>query len=109
MIYLASPYSHINPAVREERFLQVRFVTVAMLRAGQPVFSPIVYGKDLEKQIGYTFENWQILNDAMIKACEVMFVLCLDGWKESRGVAHEIKLARSLGKAIAYIDQMETP
>lgn len=109
MIYLAAPYTHINPAVREERFLQARAFTIQMLRATFPIFSPIVYGKDMEHQMGYLFENWQVLNDAMIKACECVWVLRLDGWEESRGVNHEIALARKLHKNIAYFDPIEVP
>ena len=108
MIYLASPYSHNNPAVREERFLQTRAFTIFYLRQTFPIFSPIVYGKDMETQLGHTFENWQILNDAMVKACTQMWVLQLDGWEDSRGIAHELTLARRLHKQVVYFPPLET-
>ena len=35
---------------------------------------------------------------------EAKFVLTLDGWRESVGVAAEMKLARNMGKPIRYYD-----
>lgn len=47
MIYLASPYSDPDPAVREQRYEAACAATVAMLRAGHVVFSPIVHSHPL--------------------------------------------------------------
>jgi hypothetical protein len=43
MIYLASPYSHPDRAVREERFRGACRATAALLRSGHAVFSPIAH------------------------------------------------------------------
>lgn len=102
LIYLASPFSHINPAVRQHRFEQARRFTIEGLREGLAVFSPIVYGMDMEKEIGTAFEPWQDLNDTLIRACDGVWCLCLDGWKDSRGVRHELELAHELGKPISF-------
>lgn len=104
MIYLASPYSHPSPAVREHRFIIARHFTIQMLRLGKPIFSPIVYGHDMAAQIGTDFKSWQALNDAMVKVCEQFLVLRLEGWEDSAGVTHEIALAKSLRKPITYVD-----
>lgn len=102
LIYLASPFSHINPAVRQHRFEQARRFTIEGLRAGHAIFSPIVYGMDMEKEIGTAFEPWQALNDSMILASEQVWCLCLDGWSDSRGVRHELEFAHELGKHISF-------
>jgi hypothetical protein len=107
LIYLASPFSNTNPAVREHRYLAARRFTIHALREGYAVFSPIVYGKDMEREIGTAFEPWQALNDAMIRRAEMFWVLRLDGWEESRGVTHEIALARTLKKTLVYVDPIE--
>jgi hypothetical protein len=104
MIYLASPYSHPSLAVREYRFIMAHHFTVQMLRLSKPVFSPIVYGKEMESQLGGDFRSWQALNDAMVRVCEMFLVLRIDGWKDSEGVTHEIALAKKLGKSITYVD-----
>lgn len=107
MIYLASPYSHPNPAVREQRYIMARIFTLWALQQPLPLFSPIVYGHEFGSQLGYVFEAWKTLNDAMIRACEQVWVLRIDGWEDSRGVKHEIEFARSLGKPIIYVDAVE--
>lgn len=104
LIYLASPFSHNSPAVREHRFLQARRFTINALRAGYAIFSPIVYGKDMEKEIGTAFEPWLKLNNAMLDSCTQVWVLRLDGWEASRGIEYEVTYARELGKPIAYFD-----
>ena len=47
MIYLASPYSHPDPLVRHARFEAACQATAGLLRAGRPVFAPIVQGHEL--------------------------------------------------------------
>ena len=109
LIYLASPYSHKSEAVREYRFLVARYFTITALRNRQPIFSPIVYGRDMEHQIGTDYQRWQTLNDAMIRACREFWVLQIDGWEDSRGVRHELQLAKSLRKPITYLEAPELP
>ena len=104
LIYLASPYSHPSEAVRYARYLAARAITIEALQAKEAMFSPIVYGKDLETIIGTAFEPWTNLNDAMIEACWQVRVLCLHDWQKSRGVRYEIALATHLQKPILYID-----
>jgi hypothetical protein len=104
LIYLASPYSHPSEAVRHFRYLNARRVTIKLLEQDVAVFSPIVYGKDMETAIGTVFEAWQVLNDTMIAKCDEVVVLCDDGWKKSRGIGHEIKLATQLGKPVRFMD-----
>ncbi|HUE74780.1 MAG TPA: DUF1937 family protein [Pirellulaceae bacterium] len=47
MIYLASPYWHSDPAVRNQRFRAACRATAEMIRQGTTVFSPVVYGHAL--------------------------------------------------------------
>jgi len=102
LIYLASPFSHNSYAVRQHRFLEARRFTIEAIRAGVALFSPIVYGMDMEKEIGTNFEPWQNLNDTMIAASSEVWCLCLDGWSDSRGVRHELELALNLLKPIHF-------
>lgn len=102
LIYLASPYSHNSPAVRMHRFLEARRFAIDAIKNGVPLFSPIVYGKDMETAIGTAYEPWQGLNDAMVRSCEAVWVLCLEDWAKSRGVRHEIEFAQSLGKPVYF-------
>lgn len=103
LIYLASPYSSINPAVREMRYERARVVTASLLKRGIPVFSPIVYGRAMEKIIGTDYISWKTFNDCMLDSCASMLVLTIDGWENSRGVAYEIDRAKGLKLPISYL------
>lgn len=102
LIYLASPYSHPSEAIRNHRYFNARRFTIEALKAGTVIFSPIVYGKDMETAIGTAFEPWQKLNDSMIEICDAVWVLCDHEWKRSRGVRHELELAHKLNKPVRY-------
>lgn len=47
MIYLASPYTHPDPAVRQRRFDAACRAAAQMIRAGSMVFSPVVHSHPL--------------------------------------------------------------
>lgn len=107
LIYLASPYSDPNPSVRELRFEMARLATANLLRQGLAVYSPIVYGKDLEKIIGTDYLSWKVMNDAMLESASSVVVLKLDGWEKSLGVTYEIDKAKQLNLPIAYLPAPE--
>jgi len=44
MIYLATPYSHDDPEVMEERFALVTATAAQLMLAGYVVYSPITHG-----------------------------------------------------------------
>lgn len=99
MIYLASPYSHPDPAVRQRRFEDAVAATTAILRAGRLCFSPIAHSHPLHLAgLGGGWETWRRFDEWFIERCSFLWVLQLDGWRESVGVRAEIDLAAALGK-----------
>ena len=109
MIYLASPYSHTDPAVREARYHAACRATAALIRAGQVVFSPIVHGPPLVAfglPTGWDF--WEQTDRAFIERCDEVAVLMLDGWDQSVGVRAELEIARELGKPVRFLDVYAT-
>lgn len=109
MIYLASPYSHRNPSIQDARFRQVRIYTAELLRNKIPVFSPIVYGYQFEKDFGFAGDakTWEHINHKMIEACDAVHVLMLSGWRESLGVAREVQFALNLPRPVHYVSMPE--
>ena len=104
MIYLASPYSHPDPAVRKQRFCTACRVTAELLRAGQLVFSPIAHSHGIaEHNLPCTWSFWEPFDRWFLERCDELVVLMLDGWQESVGVQAEIQLAHALGKPVRYI------
>jgi len=110
MIYLASPYSHPDPAVRDQRYLAACRATVSLLLAGKSVFSPIVHGHPL-MQLGLSgdWQFWKRHDQWHISMCDEVLVLAIPGWDESEGVQAEIEFAQRLGKVVRYYPETSLP
>ncbi|MDZ4852138.1 MAG: DUF1937 family protein [Pirellulaceae bacterium] len=94
MIYLASPYSHTDPLVREDRFNAACMATAALMQAGCSVYSPIVHSHPLVQYgLPIEWQYWQAHDCEHLQHCNQLLVLTLDGWRTSRGVQAEIDLA----------------
>lgn len=104
-IYLASPYSHPDPFVRELRYLEVLRETAQMLKHGLHVYSPIVHCHELAKveNMPKDAEFWKKYNFVMLAGAEVVYVLTLDGWDKSVGVAGEIEEAHRIHIGVVYL------
>lgn len=96
MKFLASPYTHPNPAVRHDR-ARLAHLCVEHFITDHPVFSPIAYGHPLAVRLGAELptdaRHWRALNDPILRAAEALWLLLIEGWRESAGVAHEIDVA----------------
>jgi hypothetical protein len=104
MIYLASPYSHPDPAVRQQRYASACQATAALLRQGCMVVSPIVNSHPLVAHgLPADWSFWQRYDQEIMTHCDGLAVLTLDGWQESCGVQAEIDLAAELGIPIDYL------
>ena len=79
--------------------MQVRDVTANLLREGIVVFSPIVHCHELAKHhdMPTDAEFWRFYNRIMIQGTRELWLLLLDGWKESKGMKGERDMAIELG------------
>lgn len=104
-LYLASPYSHPDPAERESRYVAVLRKTAELMLAGDKVFSPIVHTHHLERLVGVQPHGWWLDQDfpVLAKAAKLL-VLRLDGWGASRGVAGEILFAKQHNIPVEFVD-----
>src|SRR5262249_38111952 len=108
MIYLASPYSHTDADVRQQRFHAACLTTVALMRAGHTVFCPVVYGHPLASHgLPTDWAFWERYNREHLARCDQLVVLMLDGWKESIGVREEVRIAAELGKPVRYVNPVD--
>lgn len=105
MIYLCSPYTHPDPAIRETRFRAACRQAAEMFRCGIPVFSPIAYSHAIAAHdLPLDWDFWERFDRAFLEVCTEVCVLTLDGWRESRGVQAEIVLARQMGKPVSFVE-----
>lgn len=104
-IYLACPYSHQDPKVREHRFNTSCNVSASLLKEGHVVISPISMSHPIaiSNDLPLTFEFWQKQNHEFIRWCEEVYVLTIDGWKTSNGIKDEIEFATEIGRKVRYI------
>lgn len=104
--YLATPYSKWETGI-EDAFKEASRLAARLLLRGISVYSPIahthsiaIYGQldPLDHSI------WLPFDEAMMEAAERLIVAQLKGWRESRGIAHEIDFFRQRGKPVQYVD-----
>ena len=103
--YLASPYTHSDPLVREQRYLRTLEATSILLKNGIWVYSPIVHCHHMSQVFGLPYDAafWAAYNEEMLRASAGVLVLRLEGWHISVGVKEEIQLAIRINKPLNYL------
>jgi hypothetical protein len=108
MIYLASPYSHQDKSIEAFRYDAACRAVATYMKMGYTIFSPIAGSHPVfmvDPEIGGNWEAWQKLDKDLIDASEELWVLMLEGWRESKGVNAEMEYAKSKSKPIKYVDR----
>lgn len=106
MIYLASPYTHYDPFIREERYIRACKVLAEQYLAKRLwAYSPIVHCHELAKMVNLPREAsfWMEYNFYMLAKCSELHVLRIDGWDQSKGIYEEINEAKRLGIPLKFI------
>lgn len=103
--YLASPYSHPDPEVREQRFQAVCRAAARLMREGEQVFSPIAHTHPIAMAgcLPGDWEFWREYDEEMLSHAGKFTILTLRWWSLSKGVHDETVIARRLGLPIEYM------
>lgn len=106
MIYLASPYTHEDPKVREIRYNIVSRKTAELACAGLHVFSPIVNSHPLAEKydLPKNFDFWEDFDKEMILLAEFVLVLKIDGWEDSEGITSELAFCKEQGVPVFFTE-----
>jgi hypothetical protein len=111
LIYLASPYSSDYADIIERRVSLVQDATAKLIEQGHLIFSPVVHSHPLADQVSFSHINtdtrtsgWMSHDLAMLDCCDELWILMIDGWEKSRGIAAEYGHAINTHKKIRYID-----
>jgi nucleoside 2-deoxyribosyltransferase len=111
LTYLAGPYTHRSVQMRGKRVAALNRVAAKLMRQGVKVFSPISHTHPIamagELPTGWNF--WREYDEVMLACCDRMLVVTATGWKESKGVAAEIEIAKRLGLPVEYLDRDGEP
>jgi hypothetical protein len=116
-IYLASPYSHTDHAVRLLRFNHACAAAAKIMGRGHQVFSPIAHSHSvalymepyMEPDRVLDFNFWMDQDLGYIQHwAEAVIVLMLNGWQNSRGINREIDEAKRQGVPVFYYGRLDT-
>lgn len=105
-IYLASPYYHKDPKVREKRFVAVCKKAGELMNQGFFVYAPIAHSHPIAVQceLPKDWSFWEQYDIEYIKWVDEVWILKLPGWDKSTGIKAETEIAKKMGKPVRYID-----
>lgn len=108
LIYLASPYTHSDPTVEDQRFEQICQIAGDLILKGYHIFCPIAAAHTISraKNITGRWEFWQEFDRKMLDACDELWVVDMPGWQESVGINGEIRYMIKLGKPVHVVDHL---
>jgi nucleoside 2-deoxyribosyltransferase len=96
LFYLATPYNHPDPIVRENRTNEAKALLASLTRSGMNVFCPIAYGSLFKSAVAdWSHKKWMEFDLQFLTKCDGLIVAEMEGWKQSKGVQEEIQFARS--------------
>lgn len=106
MIYIASPYNHIDPTLVELNYTLVSQYTAKLVSQGITAISPITYGHTLLKfeKMPTSWEFWTDFCLSILVRCDELWIYQIPGWDISLGVATEIEFAKQHNISIKYIE-----
>lgn len=110
-VYLAAPYFSTDRDLVKKRVGICNRAARQLVERGIPAFSPCTYtaqwqGDDLAGEM--TPKNgWYELDLAFLKGCRAMIVLMLPGVADSKGVALELKYAKSNGMPVYRLEEAD--
>jgi hypothetical protein len=110
LIYMATPYSKYYAGI-ENAFRDASALAARLLKLGVNVYSPIahthplaIYGDIDPLDHGI----WLPFDQAMMNAAHGLVVAQMRGWRDSKGMLHEIKFFAEAQKPVFYLDVVMT-
>lgn len=106
--YLATPYNHPDPQVRERRMEVHDRIDAELLSYGHFTLCPMEKHHKLKYgNLPTDYNYWRNFCRAMIRRCHGLIVICSEGWQTSVGVTDEIDQAFKLDMPVYYIEGLK--
>ncbi|MFD9663136.1 DUF1937 family protein [Rhodococcus sp. NPDC059968] len=105
-IFLACPYSHTDPSVTHDRFIESNKVAATIIESGNAVFSQV----SMSHPINLTFEGkdkteigalWTPVDEVFMDMLDELIILDLPGWDQSSGIKREITFFETRGRRVS--------
>lgn len=107
--YMASPYSRYHAGLEAAYTMACRAAAVLMKR-GHRIFCPIAHSHPIAIHGDIDpldWEFWAKQDGDMMKACNGLIVVQMQGWDQSIGVADEIAAFQWQGKPVIHVHPTE--
>jgi hypothetical protein len=84
--------------MRDARAMHSAEAAAFLCRTGRIVYAPIAHWHWIAKYYALPtdFQYWIQVNHRILRCCTELYVLCIPGWEQSRGVADERKYAKEV-------------
>lgn len=105
LIYLAGPYWHEDIKVRSKRFkMYTKLAAKLIMNKDVYVISPITHGHPIAQIKGFDLHHdWLPLGAELLIPCDELWVLDIEGWRDSKGTKFEITQAELASKPIKMV------
>ena len=107
LVYVASPYSSPDKVQQEIRFLSAVVATGYLMNKFTDLsfYSPISHTHPIATycKLPGDWAFWKQFDETILSRCNAIWVLCLPGWKESKGVTAELEIANLFALEVMYI------
>jgi len=101
--YLAVPYTHPDPKVREYRFEMANKIAAYFMKQGRMIYSPISHCHPIAQYgLPKDWEYWKKYDLLFLKIASQLIIITLKGWTESKGIQKEIEIADLLNIPITF-------
>ena len=107
VLYLAAPYSASDRKTERQRFKKTCEVAAKLMTNGIAVFSPLANSIPAVELGGLKIDHAEFMrfDNIILRRCDELLVLAIDGWRESKGVQEEINEAIALRKPVLIVHE----
>lgn len=99
--YVASPYSHSDTSVRQDRYNLAVKAAKTLTRLGYAAFVPIAYDGlwdlDPNYKVDHSWSFWEKIDLPILDRCSALILFEIPGWEKSAGVAGELEHCNKVG------------
>ena len=104
-IFVAGPFNADSEDIKNKRVQSIAEYCVKLFNNGDSPISALLMGLSFAKYGNLTTDTdtWKVFSETMLKGCDEVHVLKIEGWQKSSGVKIEIEKAIRLNIPIKYI------
>ena len=105
LVYLAIPYSSDDPKEIEYRVEMLCKIDSLLMKQGVFTVSPVFKHFTLKyRNLPGNWTYWEKYSKNLMSKCDALYIIKLNGWKNSEGIREEIAEAKRLCIPIVYLD-----